>query len=704
LVLLVVASAGIRFYLARKVAAPQLMCDEFIYAGIAKSLASNGQFAFRHEPNTVSLVYPALIAPAWWAHSMQTAYGVAKAVNVSVMALAAIPFFFWARRLSSPLYGLLATALLLVLPSFDYTAMLMTENAFLPAVIAVTYAIARSLERPTVAAQLLVVGAIIVALGVRAQAAALVLVLPTAVLLYAALDRGHTPERTSSRLTQALKRHRVALGGLGGLALVYGAFLLTRGTGQFAYRSVLDANYSVLDGIRVALYYFAGLTLEIGVFPLSAFIVLTGLAFRARPLTTRATRAFIAVALPTLVYFLLELGLFGSRFASSFPVERYSFYLEPLLLLALVAWLHQGLPRPRLLTAVAVVIPVGLVVWFPLSRFIQESPLYSSFGLYYFFNLASRLGSSAGHIELLASVGAVLAGLVFVSVPRRLGPVVLVVPLVVFFVAVSRSAFISLRTYGSFARYETGLGRDSNWIEQTFGRDRPVTFLFSDGGSDTYVASQALMQAEFWNRNIERVVNTGTSEQCPLPETDARVDPATGVIWPIGSEDPITTTAVVTKPTVGLAGRVVHRQAPLLAYRTPGVAKLASAYEGLYADGWTGADAAYSGYVAPPHGGALSVSVSRSGWTGPDVPGRVVLRLGTLSGHGDRPLLGHLLARRTWTIHAGHSRVFQFPAPPGPYRVELHVEPTFSPSDFGGSDPRQLGAVFNVSPAPRAAS
>ncbi len=468
---------------------------------------------------------------------------------------------------------------------------------------------------------------------------------------------------------------------------------------------MLDANYSLLDGIRLAIYYLAGLTLEIGVFPLSAFIVLIGLAVRAQPRSTPATRAFVAVALPTCFGFLLEVALFGSRFTTRFPVERYSFYLEPLLLLALVAWLYQGLPRPRLLTAFAVLVPVGLVIWFPLSKFIQDSPVYSSFGLYYFFNLVTRLGSSAEHIELLASVGAVLAGLLFAFIPRRLGPIALALPLVVFFVAVSRSAFVSLRTYGSFARYETGLGRDSSWIEEALGRNRPVTFLYSEGGADKFVTSQALLQAEFWNRNVDRVVNTGQPELCPLPEESARVDPATGVIRSVGNDGSITSALAVANASVGLAGRVVGRHAPLVAYRTPGVLKLASAYEGVYADGWTGSDAAYSGYVAPPRDRALSVTVSRAGWGGPDVPGHVVLRLGTLAaGPGRRPRLGRPLARRTWTVHAGRSRVFRFPAPRGPYRVELHVEPTFSPSDFGAADPRQLGAVFSVGLGPRAAS
>jgi hypothetical protein len=580
--------------------------------------------------------------------------------------------------------------------------MLMAENAFFPAFVAATYAIARSLERPSVTEQLFAVGAIAVALAVRAQAAALVLVLPSAVLLFAALDRGTGSDGIRSRLARAMKEQRLALGALAGLGLVV---LVARGTDGVPYGDVLRTHYSLVDGVRVAIYYLAGLTLEIGVFPLSAFVVLIGLTVRASLRSTPAMRAFVAVVLPTFLWLLLEIGLFGSRFASGFPVERYSFYLEPLLLLALVAWLHQGLPRPRILTAVAAVIPVGLVIWFPLSRFIQDSPLYSSFGLYYFFNLVGRLGSSADHVELLVSMAAVLAGLLFVFVPRRLGPIVLALPLAVFFVAVSRSAFISLQTYGSFARYETGLGRDSSWIEEALGRDRPVTFLYSETGSTPFVASQTLMQAEFWNRNVDRVVTTGTPELCPLPEKSGRVNPVTGVIQSVEKDAPIAAPLVVTSPTMGLAGRVVGRHVPLVAYRTPGVVKLASAYEGVYPDGWAGADAVYSGYVALPRDLALSVSVSRAPWAGPDVPGQVVVRLGTLVASSDgRPRLGRLLARRTWTIHSRASRVFRFPPPSKPYRVELHVEPTFSPSDFGGSDPRQLGALFNVSVGPRGAS
>jgi hypothetical protein len=46
---------------------------------------------------------------------------------------------------------------------------------------------------------------------------------------------------------------------------------------------------------------------------------------------------------------------------------------------------------------------------------------------------------------------------------------------------------------------------------------------------------------------------------------------------------------------------------------------------------------------------------------------------------------------RRWVVHRLAERTFTFDAPP-PVRVEIHVRPTFSPSQFGQPDTRQLGA------------
>ena len=266
--LLVLASVTVRAYLANKIVAPQLLCDEFIYAGIAKSLALDGHFRLRDEPSVLSFVYPALLAPAWWAHSMERVYFLAKGINAFVMTLAAFPFFFWVRRLSSSAWALVATGLLLVLPAFNYTGMLMSENAFLPMFLVATFAIASSLENPTTLRQVLTVAAIAVSLGVRAQAVALVLVLPGAILLYALLDRSE-PIGPWDRMIRGLRANRVSLLTLGGLAAFFVAlrFAGSQSDTLGVYQVVFETHYSLLEGLRWSGYHLADLTLVTGACP-----------------------------------------------------------------------------------------------------------------------------------------------------------------------------------------------------------------------------------------------------------------------------------------------------------------------------------------------------------------------------------------------------------------------------------------------------
>ena len=55
--------------------------------------------------------------------------------------------------------------------------------------------------------------------------------------------------------------------------------------------------------------------------------------------------------------------------------------------------------------------------------------------------------------------------------------------------------------------------------------------------------------------------------------------------------------------------------------------------------------------------------------------------------------LGRVLARRTWVIHSRGRRTFTFQAPKTPYRIEIHVRPTFSPSIW---ETESCGAHFFV--------
>ena len=132
---LIVVAAVARILMNRHVQAPWAMEDELQYSDLAKSFAADGSYLFRDQPRNILSIYPALISPAWLASSMTTTYALAKTFNVVFMTLAAIPLWFWSRRLVSRWYGVLAVALFLAIPSFVYTGEILTENAYLPAVV-----------------------------------------------------------------------------------------------------------------------------------------------------------------------------------------------------------------------------------------------------------------------------------------------------------------------------------------------------------------------------------------------------------------------------------------------------------------------------------------------------------------------------------------------------------------------------------------
>jgi hypothetical protein len=501
-------------------------------------------------------------------------------------------------------------------------------------------------------------------------------------------------------MIRGLRTNRVSLLTLGGLAAFYVALRFAGSPSDTLgpYRVVFETNYSLLEGLRWAGYHLAELTLMTGVVPMTAFLILVGLvAGRSFP-ATPAEKAFVAVAVTTILAFIVEIGFFTSKFTSRSVVERYSFYLGALLLIALVVWLHRGLPRPTGSTAASALAAALLVLWLPLARFSTGLMLYNSFGLYAFYRLPARLNMSAGHVEFIVSAAVVLALFAFALAPPRLLVVAIPVGLALFFGMASWPAFGALRGNAFLARYSTGFGRDSNWIEESFGRGNAVTYLYVAPEGDQTAATRISLQTEFWNRNIRWVTSAGGSELCSLPEKKARVDLASGRFRPVTkSERLVADSTVVTSPGLRLVGQTLASRPPLVAYRIRAPLRLSSAITGVYSDGWTGAHATYTQFEAPLQGSSLFVDVSRSNWKGPDVPGAVKVRVSTLAANDGRyARTDRAFATRTWVIHSGIARSFRFRAPQRPFRVDLHVNPTFSPADFGYQDSRSVGALFSV--------
>jgi hypothetical protein len=201
-----------------------------------------------------------------------------------------------------------------------------------------------------------------------------------------------------------------------------------------------------------------------------------------------------------------------------------------------------------------------------------------------------------------------------------------------------------------------------------------------------------LLQTEFWNPNVVNVYSVGTTEICGLYETPTTIQVATGRIEP---PLPHQVDYAIADRGLQLAGRRVAvggpADGPLALYRVGRSLRVGEITVGIYGDGWIASGATYTRYGASRRApGRLTVTVGRQGWGGPDVPGHVVISVGRPAAAG--PGLEHVLARRSWTVHRLEQRSFTFKTPAPPIRAVVHVRPTFSPSQFGLGDTRQLGA------------
>ena len=686
---LVLAAIVSRALLARWIVTPWILPDEFIYSELAKSFAHDGRFLVSGAPyGGFGKVYPALIAPAWLWHSMSVTYGVAKALNSVLMSLAAVPVYLWARRLVSPTLALVTAALVLILPAYVYTGTIMTENASFPTFALAAFALALALERPTLWTQSFALGAAILASAVRVQAAVLFAVILLATALNVLLDL----RVDAGRPWTLLRRQLPMLVGLGGLGLAYAIVKLLAGqsltSGLGAYSVVVGGGYPWGEVWRWVLYHFAELSLAVAVVPLAALGVLSGLA-AVRGLPGAAERAFVAVAVSTVVLVVFQVGLFASRFALRIE-ERNLIYVMPILLLALVVWIGRGLPRPALIASLAAAASVAPLFAIPLSKFLNQTIVSDTFALVPLLRLATHLANDFSRVRWIMLFAAFDAVLAFLFLPRRAATVVLPLLVAGYFVYVSS---VVVDETSAFARNLRGtIPGSASRIDASIGTSPKAVYLY---GADPYPNHEpvVLWELKFWNRSLDRIYNLGAASPPGLPQYAARIGPNARVRS--GSPQLAKSRYVVTNRGLQVAGRELRRDGDITLYsaRRP-LALRSVVVDGVDTDGWMGTDASYDRYATSnERGGTLTVTVSRSSWSGPDdKPGHATIEIGPLGTDLGPSAMTAVTARRRWTVHALTEKRFRLPAPRPPFQVRIHIEPTFSPADYGFRDRRHLGA------------
>ena len=312
-------------------ATPTVFNDELLYGKLSQAIAEGHLFSLRGE----HYFFPAILAPlvqspAWLLGSTMDAYTAAKLINAALMSAAVFPAYWLAARIVRPSYALLTAAAAVATPALFYHGYLMSEAlaypVFLAAIAVLAHAVQAPSRRMTVAVPLIC----LLAVATRVQ----FLVLPLGYLAAVAIcGRGQ------------YRRH---LASCGAAAAVVVLLLGVPGAlGQYGEARHLGfsaggvAHWAVVNGYL--LMYSIGLIVVVG--------ALFGLGFMLGRPRTQFERAVAALTLISTVLFIGQAAMIGGGEASR-PLERYLFYVTPLLFLAFFAYAERGAPWRRELVAV----------------------------------------------------------------------------------------------------------------------------------------------------------------------------------------------------------------------------------------------------------------------------------------------------------------------------------------------------------------
>ncbi len=509
---IVLVSAALRIWLVRAMPAPFIFVDELIYSELARSLVDTGSFEVRGVSTSgYSILYPALLTLAYGLFdALPDAYAAAKATNAIAMSLAAVPAWLLTRRVAGRLLSLLAAVLAVALPSMAYTATIVTENLFYPLALLFAWTLVRVLDRPTVGRIAALAAALVAAVATRSQALGFVGAILLAPFVLALLRGDRRVVRPFVPL----------LGGVVGIGiLVLGAQLLRGRTVSDllgAYSVVGEGGYDVGQALRFWLWHVEELTLYVLVVPVVALVVLLA---RARQLPG-AMQEHLAATVALLVTSTLVVATFASRFASDRIQDRYLFFLTPLLLATLAAWITLGAPRPRLPLAIGSVLAVGLVVAFPYTRFIAEPAKSDTFGLIPLWSVNEHLPAGSYRLTVLVAAVALVALFALVPAGRAVA-----VPLVLLglFVLLSRPVWSGpqgvLRS-GEGALFQGIRGIERAWVDERVPSGDDVAVLWT-GRADRFTVNQN----EFFNARVGDVYYSSYPTPGGLGETRVTIDP-----------------------------------------------------------------------------------------------------------------------------------------------------------------------------------
>jgi hypothetical protein len=666
---------------------PWLFGDELELTQLSRSIADTGHAARRGEPHAFNTLWTYVLAPAWFIDDMHAAYATVKYIAVLVMTATAFPAYGIARLVVGRRPALFVAAAAAAIPAAAYSSMIVEEPLAYPYATLCLFLILRVLIAPS---RWWVVGAALasaIAPLVRGELAVIPVVFVLAVLFLlwrsAWITRWRTLWTASDWIGFAVL--------LIGAGVIVSAFL---GHGSFEWNVATRLYKDRL--VDLGLDAAGALTIGLGVLPVVAGLAALWRAPGERP--TRELRSFRSLLLAAIVGFGLYTAVKSTYVSTTFGTytyERNLIYLAPLLFAGTAIWLERRRVHP-----VALALSAAFVLYLLLTTPYEmgQDISYNAPGLAVLqqANRYLALDVNGARIGLLAVLGLSIALLV---APRflRSGTAWLALAVgaaVVAWNLTGELAFASASNR-SADRFDDNLRRPFTWVDNHTG-GTPAIYI----GQRMTPDQNGEWLLEFWNRSVQAVWSLDGSAQGPGPVLTPDARPADGVL----SHDP-GYPYVIEETGIEVVGtevaRHLHRAGGHLVYwrliRVKRPLRLRTSVTGVFPDGWSGSNSAYTRYSTEGgRAGRVRVVVSRHAWGGPDKVGHVTVTIGPIIIGPDKdPHVGRPAVTKRFDIHSKGERIVTLDAPGPRFRVEVTIDPTFRPIDLSPqttSDNRELGA------------
>jgi hypothetical protein len=608
---LFVAATAYHFLQSRGHATPTVFNDELLYAKLSQSIAAGHGLAIRGE----HFFFPAPLAPlvqspAWLLGSMTDAYAAAKLLNAAVMSAAVFPTYWLARRLVRPSFALLTAAAAVATPAMVYHGYLMSEALAYPVLLTAVALIVRGVEKPS----LIVPIACAVAIATRVQ----FVILPLAYLAAVAVcERGN------------YRRHGLPAAVTG---MLFAAIVGIPGAlGQYGEATHIGHAPGAVAHWALTTSYLLPFSLGLAIVPGALFGLM---------LTWRQPIGFVTIACTLL--FLGQAALIAAGEAHR-PLERYLFYVTPLVFLAFFAYVERGAPRRLAYGAAACLAGVALsLVSFPgltgTAAYFFDSVTLSGFA-----RASYRIGLT--NASLLYSLAPVAVAVLVAAIPlnRRGAPEFFATLAIGICLAGGAAVYATDRLVTGWAARTFSVS-PPDWLDRT--HLGPARYLSLPGSND-FLGTQL----ESWNRSLNGYLLLGKPAPDPYPSEVAHVD-ADGQLV-IGGRPAAAQVLVVnvSGSAIDLEGTVVaHPREGLVVYRIPAGAHVRSLARGLYPDGWTAAKLRYRAWPIRTGRYELTVFVPR----------------------GTTARMVHI-GSRTFTVGPGSQRHLTVPTHGEPLRLDVDV-------------------------------